>query len=139
MSKNLQALKEVAKSSNGQVLVVKNPPINPTATEQRTDEKPQEKPVVNLVPLSAEQRLKNLDDFQMLGKRYKFLQTKQGELKTFAISNDETQEKLKLTNASGFSFELSNSNVIAEVVEVINLHLGKKLQSTEAEILNFAI
>jgi len=139
MSTQKQAAKTEEVKQVGQVLIVKNPPMKPAAEEQKADEKPQEKPVVNLVPQSAEQRLKNLGDFQVLGKRYEFLQKKKSELKTFSVSNDETQEKLKLTNASGFSFELSNSNVIAEVVEVISLHLGKKMQSTEEEILNFAI
>lgn len=112
-----------------------------TATEQpKNDHKAQENVLkAILMPVNAEQRLKGLENLQLLGKRYTFLQGKQDELNTFLISNDDTKEKLTLKNASGYEFTISNTNVIAEVVERIAEHLEQKRQSTEQEILNFVI
>ncbi|WP_116787624.1 hypothetical protein [Flavobacterium psychrotrophum] len=112
-----------------------------TATEQaKNDHKAQENVLkAILMPVNASQRLKSLENMQLLGKRYAFLQAKQDELNTFLISNDDTKEKLTLKNASGFEFTISNTNVIAEVVERIAAHLEQKRQSTEQEILNFVI
>lgn len=114
------------------------PAVKPAETA-KNDLQQKENEIKAMLNPTAEQRLKNLKNFQLLGQRFEYLKNKQDELNTFNISNDTTKEKLKLTNASGFVFELSNSNVIEEVIAVIGKHLDGKLAKTENEILEFSI
>jgi hypothetical protein len=88
---------------------------------------------------TAEQRLQNLEHFQILGNRHKFLKSKEDELSKFMISSDGTKERITLSNASGFTFEVSNSQTIEKVVQVIETDLKSFLKKSEEEILNFTV
>lgn len=88
---------------------------------------------------SAEQRLQKLDNFRILGERHSFLKKKEDELSKFIVSSDGTREKITLSNASGFTFEVSNSQTIEKVVNIIENHLKTFVQKSEEEILNFHI
>lgn len=55
------------------------------------------------------------------------------------LSSDGTKEKISLSNASGFKFEVSNSQTIEKVLEVIASDLKVFTERADKEILNFAI
>ena len=88
---------------------------------------------------TAEQRLKSLEQMRILGDKFTFLKTKQDELERFMLSSDGTKEKISLSNASGFKFEVSNSQTIEKVLEVIASDLKVFTERADKEILNFAI
>lgn len=88
---------------------------------------------------TAEQRLQNLERFQILGKRHSFLKAKEDELSKFTISSDGTKERITLSNASGFTFEVTNSQTLEKVVEVIENDLKMFIEKSEEEILSFQI
>ena len=88
---------------------------------------------------SADGRIKKLENFQLLANRYSFLKRKQDELERFILSSDGTKEKVILSNASGFSIEVSNTQVIEKVQELIKAELDTFVKASEKEIVNFQI
>lgn len=88
---------------------------------------------------SADGRIKKLENFQLLANRYSFLKRKQDELERFILSSDGTKEKVILSNASGFSIEVSNTQVIEKVQELIQAELDTFVKASEKEIVNFQI
>jgi hypothetical protein len=100
----------------------------------------QEKEIVKLpiVP-TAEFRLKMAEQFRILGEKFNFLKTKEDELNKFVLSSDGTKEKISLSNASGFKFEVSNSQTIEKVLKVIQDDLSAFTERANEEILNFKI
>ncbi|MHA3788329.1 hypothetical protein ACX0HA_08985 [Flavobacterium hauense] len=98
-----------------------------------------EKLINALLTPTAEQRIKSLKNLKLLTERFEFLKTKEDELNTFCVSSDSTQEKIKLTNGSGFIFTISNSQVIEDVIALISKHISTKISHTEKEIIEFPI
>jgi len=99
-------------------------------------------PVQNLKMLlgpTAEQRLKSLEQMKILGDKYTFLKQKEDELEKFILSSDGTKEKISLSNASGFKFEVSNSQTIEKVLEVIAKDLNIFTIRAENEIISFTV
>lgn len=88
---------------------------------------------------SAEDRIKNAKNFEILTTRFEFLKNKAEELNRFNLHNAGTNTKLILKNQSGADFEVLNSGVIDEVLNVMGEKLKKLLTDTEAEVLNFQI
>jgi hypothetical protein len=99
-------------------------------------------PVQNMKMLlgpTAEQRLKSLEQMKILGDKYTFLKQKEDELEKFILSSDGTKEKISLSNASGFKFEVSNSQTIEKVLEVIAKDLNIFTIRAENEIISFTV
>ncbi|WP_417237195.1 MULTISPECIES: hypothetical protein [Flavobacteriaceae] len=88
---------------------------------------------------TAESRLKKLENFKILAERHKFLEQKNDDLQKFIVSSDGMKEKLVLKNAQGFSFEVSNSQVLEKCLYVIKEELQKITTASEKEVLNFQI
>lgn len=95
--------------------------------------------VKSILNPSADGRIKKLENFQLLANRYSFLKRKQDELERFILSSDGTKEKVILSNASGFSIEVSNTQVIEKVQELIQAELDTFVKASEKEIVNFQI
>ncbi len=88
---------------------------------------------------NAEQRLKSAEQFHILGDKFRFLKKKEDELNKFILSSDGTKEKISLSNASGFSFEVSNSQTIEKVLKVITDDLAIFTERAEKEIMQFTV
>lgn len=88
---------------------------------------------------TAESRLKKLENFKILAERHNFLSKKNDDLQKFIVSSDGTKEKLSLSNAQGFSFEVSNSQVLEKCLYVIKEELQKITSHSEQEVLKFQI
>jgi len=88
---------------------------------------------------TAEQRLKSGEQFRILGDKYLFLKKKEDELNKFILSSDGTKEKISLSNASGFSFEVTNSQTIEKVLKVITDDLVIFTERAEKEIMQFTV
>lgn len=131
METKLKATKENPKAVN-QEKKAEEKNGNPTANLKETD-------VIKMLNPTAEQRIKNMENFKILSERYQFLQDKDNELQRFIISSDGTKEKITLSNANGFTFEVTNSQTIKAVTEVIHKHLKEMLTTAEKEVLAFSI
>ena len=88
---------------------------------------------------SAENRIKKMQNFQLMAEKHEFLQSKKDELEKFIISSDGTKEKITLSNAKGFILEISNSQVVEEMTEVVSKKLQQFLEASENDILNYSI
>ena len=95
--------------------------------------------IEDILSPSAGARIKKLENFQILAKKHDFLQQKRNSLDTFIISSDGTKEKVILKNAEGYEFEVSNSQVVEQVLEVIQKNLETFVSKSEKEILAFQI
>lgn len=95
--------------------------------------------IKKLLNPTAEQRLKSLEQMRILGEKFTFLKTKEDELEKFILSSDGTKEKISLSNASGFKFEVTNSQTIEKVLEVIAKDLKVFTERAENEIISFTV
>lgn len=107
--------------------------------QQKKELKEQTKEIIATFRPSAEERIKNMAKFQILTKKYDVLKEKKEELEKFKISSDGTQEKIYFENSQGYKLEVSNSNVIDEMLQLAEKTLKNILQTTEEQVQNFII
>lgn len=88
---------------------------------------------------TAESRLKKLDTFKILAEKHKYLVGKNDDLQKFIASSDGMKEKVVLKNSQGFEFEVSNSSVIAKVINVMEQELNAITSNSEKQVLEFSI
>ena len=92
-----------------------------------------------LQPVSAEQRIKNADNFQKVAEKHKFLSLKIDELNSFMIGRDGLREKIVIMNDNEQTFEISNTFVIEEVLNLCSDKLEKLIEESKTEILTFTV
>ena len=129
--KNLTSVKVVETQKTTEE--VKKPIISEVEKNKASNE------IIKMLNPSAEQRLKSLENFKILGDKFNYLKGKQDELSRFVLSSDGTKEKISLSNASGFKFEVSNSQTIEKVIELIQNDLNIFTEKAEKEVLTFSI
>jgi len=105
---------------------------------QKEEKKSTEAIIKNFAP-SAEERIKNADNFKILTNKFAHLKTKSDELKRFKISSDGTKEKIYLENAEGFKFEVSNSKIVDATLNLLETTLEEILSNTEKQVQEFII
>lgn len=124
-----------ATASNGKIANVKETPGTQKATIQ---EKKEELKKI-LEPVSAEQRIKNAENFQKLAEKHKFLTEKADDLNSFMIGRDGLKERVRISNDNGQIFEISNSVVIEEVLNLCASKLETLVEDSKTQILTFHI
>ncbi|WP_298119376.1 hypothetical protein [Flavobacterium sp.] len=135
-----EEVKDVKKDNVLKVVENLKPAVNVEKAPTEDAKKPIEKQEVsNLLNPSAEVRLKRLDQFLILGEKFKFLKTKEDELNKFVLSSDGTKEKISLSNASGFKFEVTNSQTIEKVLKVIQEDLSIFISKADEEVKSFIV
>ena len=103
---------------------VKKPTIlKPTEPQKKMEDKKVAEIIQGFAPPSAEERIKNAENFKILTNKFEHLNKKSDELQRFKISSDGTKEKIYLENAEGFKFEVSNSKIIDEVLKLLEATL----------------
>lgn len=116
---------------------------NKTTLKKAEDVKPQEAKsnttIKDIVNPTAQSRIQKIKNFEILANKFSFLENKKQELEQFIISNDGTKEKLTLSNVNGYKFEVSNSQVLEKVVELLDAELTTFLEKSEKEILAYSI
>ena len=116
---------------------------NKTTLKKAEDVKPQEAKsnttIKDIVNPTAQSRIQKIKNFEILANKFSFLENKKQELEQFIISNDGTKEKLTLSNVNGYKFEVSNSQVLEKVVELLDAELTTFLDKTEKDILAYSI
>lgn len=110
----------------------------PKKTLQEETVKKTEAIIKSFAP-SAEERIKNAENFKILTNKYAHLKSKSEELKKFKISSDGTKEKIYLENSEGFKFEVSNSKIIENTLNLLEDTLNTILLDTEQQVQNFII
>ena len=133
---------EVVVKNDATLKVVETPKPTqeqPKAVISEASKVEQVQEVKRLLNPTAEQRLKSLEQMKILGERFTFLKVKEDELEKFILSSDGTKEKISLSNASGFKFEVSNSQTIEKVLEVIAKDLKVFTERAEQEIISFTV
>jgi len=109
------------------------------AKSPKVDTKAVKKAVLKVVVPSAEDRIKRMENFQIVTKKFQHLKTKNDDLKKFNISGDGTRERLILSNAAGFNFEVTNSQVMEKVTELLQNELDSLLVVSEKEVQEFEV
>lgn len=128
--------KKVA-SSTELATVAKNG-SNENAKNQQLQEKKEQ---INklFAPTTAEQRIKNHTNFTTLVDKHRFLTEKADNHNAYMIGRDGMKEKLSIKSDSGMTFEISNSNIIEEILLLCGDKLGKMLEESNKQILAFDI
>ena len=137
LSKKVEEVKIVPNSTK----VAENGKSVATLQTQKNIELQEKKKELNkiLSPISADGRLKNLEHFQKLAEKYNFLKGKNDDLTSFMIGRDGMRDKIIIMNDTHQVIEISNSEVIEEVLKVCEIKLGTLLNESEQQIINFSI
>ncbi len=109
------------------------------AKTQKATEEAKKEALLKVVVPSADDRIKRMENFQIVTKKYQHLKTKNEELKKFNISSDGTRERLILHNAADFNFEVTNSQVMQKVVNLLQSELDILLVDSEKEVREFEV
>lgn len=136
METKTEPRKKAQKGKNAQT--PKNEKSNPVIEKATPIKKAVETIIKKLQP-SADDRIRNAENFDILTTKYAHLKNKNEELKKFSISSDGSKEKLTLVNSTGFEFTVSNSQIISKAVEVFQNDLDRLLQNAEKEVQEFII
>lgn len=114
-------------------------PKNPK-TETKTDLEAKKTELQKILsPVTAEQRIKNAENFQKLAEKHTFLTVKNDELNAFMIGRDGLREKICIMNDNEQTFEISNTAVIEEVLNLCSQKLGALIEESKEQILTFSI
>jgi uncharacterized protein YycO len=89
--------------------------------------------------VSVTDRLENVIQLQMLGRKYEKIKESKTKLDRFLIGSDEANQFLELKDKNGVSFVTSNANVLKQVVDVIKNAVNEQQSQLETEILKFNI
>lgn len=88
---------------------------------------------------NAEQRIKNLEVFQKMADKHKFLKEKRDTLTAFMVSRDGFKEKLMIMNDNNESFEITNGTIISELLDICSDKLDEMIRESEIKISSFQI
>src|SRR5690606_28107158 len=122
MNAKNEALKKVETAQELQSSKNLDSTQNRVENTQKSNEQELKKKTFDLIKkfeLTPEKRLQRVENLRILGQRFAYLKKKEDELSKFIVSSDGTKEKIVLTNANGFNFEVSNSQTVEKVVQVI--------------------
>ncbi|MEN5130452.1 hypothetical protein [Elizabethkingia anophelis] len=90
-------------------------------------------------PTTADDRLKNLNLFQKLAEKHNFLKDKADTLNAYMIGRDGMKEKLTIKSDCGMEFQISNSNIIEEILILCTSKLDEMMEESNTQILTFNI
>lgn len=131
-----EEVKKVANSAEKkETLKVENPKQDKKTTFE--DKKKELEKILN--PMTAEQRIKNADNFRKLAQRHQFLREKQDDLASYLVGRDGLKEKVIIQCDGCRDFEISNSHIIEEILNICNDKLENLIKTSESEILTFNI
>lgn len=88
---------------------------------------------------TAEDRIQNAENFQLLTEKYKHVKSKAKELNAFKISSDGNKEMIVLKNSAGIEVEVTNSKVIESALILFTDVLNDLLIKTDNEVKDFVI
>ncbi|OFY87847.1 MAG: hypothetical protein A3F72_02960 [Bacteroidetes bacterium RIFCSPLOWO2_12_FULL_35_15] len=124
--KNASAPKMEASTNgkNGLVTVITKP-LNEVIAEEKK--------------VSAIDRIKKAEQFEILAKRHEVLTDKKSQLAKFIIADDGTQGCTIVFKSGMKSFEIANNGVIKELLTYAKVKLDSLIDVSEAEVLSFVI
>lgn len=88
---------------------------------------------------TAEKRLKNLENFKKVCEKYNFLKKKLDELTSYLVSRDGLKESITIENTDGQDFEISNTLIIGEILDLCQSKLFDLVEKAEKEVTTFQI
>lgn len=113
-----------------------------SATDPKANAKTEVAKVGGLIPIletSAEKRIKNLEHFGKICTKHNFLKQKADDLGSYLVARDGLKETLIVENTDGQTFEISNSNIIEEILVLCHNKLFTLLDESEKNVVKFII
>lgn len=131
-SKNGTAFIKVVKPTNGE----EKPEAKAVETSVKVVEVVEAvKPVEIPVPeLTLEQKIEKVENLKTLIEKREILEQSRKKLNSFVVGANQFNEAIKLTDENGNSFQTSNTEVFAKVVDTINSTLIEKIKEIELQI-----
>ena len=77
--------------------------------------------------------------FKKMVEKHEFLTEKADNLNAYMVGRDGMKEKLSIHSDSGMDFEISNSNIIEEILNLCAHRLDEKILASKTDILTFEI
>ncbi|MBD8081150.1 hypothetical protein [Chryseobacterium caseinilyticum] len=123
------------KATNGEVVKIEKPEKSTNAGLQEAKQK-----LSTIVgPSTATQRIKNFDMMGKLIEKYEFLKAKQDDLSSFMVSRDGLKERVLIYGENQTVFEINNTQIIEEILNICHDKLEKLVNDSEETLLNFNI
>lgn len=130
---------QTAESKKATPTVKKVAILKKVVQEEKEEVKQQtQKMITNFKP-TAEERIKNAEKFKILTSKYDHLKAKKEEMEKFKISSDGTKERIYFENSEGFKLEVSNSNIVNNMLQLAENTLNEIVNKTEKEVQEFVI
>lgn len=130
---------QTAESKKATPTVKKAAILKKVVQEEKEEVKQQtQKMITNFKP-TAEERIKNAEKFKILTSKYDHLKAKKEEMEKFKISSDGTKERIYFENSEGFKLEVSNSNIVNNMLQLAENTLNEIVNKTEKEVQEFVI
>lgn len=111
----------------------------PKETEKKQEAQKSSTMINEIINPTAEARIKKMQNMIILADKHAFLKEKSDELEKFILSSDGTKEKITLSNAKGFTLDITNSQVVEEVTEVCKKIISRFLEDSEKSILSYHV
>lgn len=127
-------MNDLTKSANG--LKTVNPATDPKANGKSENPKLDAKALI--LETTVEKRIKNLENFNKLCLRHNYLKQKNDKLSSYLIGRDGLRETLTI-ECEGEDFEISNTAIIGDILELCQNKLFDLLEKSEKEVLDFKI
>lgn len=130
-----KVVKKVATATENNTATLK---VEATNKKQELQEKKEELSKI-LSPVSAEQRIKNLEILQKMADKHKFLKEKRDSLNAFMVARDGMKERLIIMNDNHENFEITNGVIISELLDICSQKLDEMLEESNKQITAFQI
>lgn len=130
-----KVVKKVATATENNTATLK---VEATDKKQGLQEKKEELSKI-LSPVSAEQRIKNLEILQKMADKHKFLKEKRDSLNAFMVARDGMKERLIIMNDNHENFEITNGVIISELLNICSQKLDEMLEESNQQITAFQI
>lgn len=130
-----KVVKKVATATENNTATLK---VEATDKKQGLQEKKEELSKI-LSPVSAEQRIKNLEILQKMADKHKFLKEKRDSLNAFMVARDGMKERLIIMNDNHENFEITNGVIISELLNICSQKLDEMLEESNKQITAFQI
>lgn len=136
VEKNKSSKENVQKISS-----VQNGKVDPVQQKSEVSEvlKMETQKMIAEMRPTAEQRIQNAEKFKIFTSKYDHLKAKKEELEKFKISSDGTKERIYFENSEGYKLEVSNSNIVNDMLKLAETTLTSILEATQKEVQEFII
>lgn len=95
--------------------------------------------IVQLRPLSVDERLRKMEEFNQIAQRHQMIKDKKAEFSKYKFSSLESDDTLILKSMNGKEFKTGSETILKAVTDIVKKYIDEALERAEKDINNFVI